>query len=51
MSKFINSLMVGGKKSIGEGIFYDAMKLVEKRPDSRASTCSHRRRNVKPRSR
>jgi small subunit ribosomal protein S7 len=31
VTKFINSLMYEGKKSIAEGIFYDAMKIVEER--------------------
>ena len=29
--KFINSLMVDGKKSVAEAIFYDAMEIVEER--------------------
>ena len=31
VSKFINSLMVDGKKSTAERIFYDAMRIVEER--------------------
>jgi small subunit ribosomal protein S7 len=31
VTKFINNLMVDGKKSIAERIFYDAMHLVEER--------------------
>jgi small subunit ribosomal protein S7 len=31
VTKFINNLMVDGKKSIAERIFYDAMDLVEER--------------------
>ncbi len=31
VTKFINSLMVDGKKSIAESIFYDAMDLLEQR--------------------
>jgi small subunit ribosomal protein S7 len=31
VTKFINSLMSDGKKSIAEGIFYDAMKVIEER--------------------
>ena len=31
VTKFINSLMYDGKKSIAEGIFYDAMKVVEEK--------------------
>ena len=31
VSKFINNLMVQGKKSTGERVFYDAMDLIEQR--------------------
>jgi small subunit ribosomal protein S7 len=31
VTKFINSLMLDGKKSLAEGIFYDAMKAIEER--------------------
>ncbi len=31
VSKFVNVLMSEGKKSTAEGIFYDAMELVEQR--------------------
>ena len=31
VSKFINNLMYQGKKSVGEGIFYAAMDLIEQR--------------------
>ena len=31
VSKFVNALMYDGKKSLAEGIFYDAMQLVEQR--------------------
>jgi small subunit ribosomal protein S7 len=31
VSKFINAMMLEGKKSTAEGIFYDAMDLVEQR--------------------
>ena len=31
VSKFINALMVDGKKSVAERIFYDAMRIVEER--------------------
>jgi small subunit ribosomal protein S7 len=31
VSKFINAMMFEGKKSVAEGIFYDAMDLVEQR--------------------
>jgi small subunit ribosomal protein S7 len=31
VSKFINNLMVDGKKSVSERIFYDAMRIVEEK--------------------
>ena len=31
LSKFMNNLMLDGKKSTAEGIFYDAMKIAEER--------------------
>ena len=31
VSKFINSLMLDGKKSVAEGIFYDAMRIIEEK--------------------
>ena len=31
VTKFINSLMLDGKKSVAEGIFYDAMRVIEER--------------------
>ena len=31
VTKFINGLMVDGKKSIAEGIFYDAMQIIEEK--------------------
>jgi small subunit ribosomal protein S7 len=31
VTKFINALMLDGKKSIAEGIFYDALELVEEK--------------------
>ena len=31
VTKFINSLMLDGKKSTAEGIFYDAMRIVEEK--------------------
>lgn len=33
VSKFINNLMVTGKKSVAERIFYDAMDMIEQRTD------------------
>ena len=31
VTKFINNLMVDGKKSLAEGIFYDAMQVIEEK--------------------
>ncbi len=31
VAKFVNSLMYGGKKSTAQGVFYEAMELIEKR--------------------
>ena len=31
VSKFINCLMIGGKKSVAQGVFYDAMDIIAKR--------------------
>jgi small subunit ribosomal protein S7 len=31
VTKFINALMLDGKKSVAEGIFYDALEIVEER--------------------
>jgi small subunit ribosomal protein S7 len=31
VTKFINNLMYDGKKSLAEGIFYDAMKVIEEK--------------------
>ena len=31
VTKFVNNLMFDGKKSVAEGIFYDAMKVIEER--------------------
>ena len=31
VTKFINNLMMDGKKSIAEGIFYDAMQVIEEK--------------------
>jgi small subunit ribosomal protein S7 len=31
VTKFINNLMVDGKKSVSEAIFYDAMRLIEEK--------------------
>lgn len=31
VSKFVNAVLIGGKKSLAEGIFYQAMDLIEER--------------------
>jgi small subunit ribosomal protein S7 len=31
VTKFVNSMMTGGKRSVAEGIFYSALDLIEKR--------------------
>jgi small subunit ribosomal protein S7 len=31
ITKFVNTIMLGGKKSVAEGIFYDAMKVIEEK--------------------
>ncbi|HAC04712.1 MAG TPA: 30S ribosomal protein S7, partial [Gemmatimonadetes bacterium] len=31
VTKFINNLMLGGKKSVAEKIFYDAVEILEQR--------------------
>jgi len=31
VTKFVNTLMLDGKKSLAEGIFYDAMKVIEEK--------------------
>lgn len=33
VSKFVNSLMISGKKSLAYGIFYGAMDIIEKKSD------------------
>ena len=33
VTKFVNNLMLDGKKSVAEKIFYDAIEMVEKRSD------------------
>ena len=32
VSKFVNSLMWGGKKSVAQGVFYDAMDIIRRSP-------------------
>lgn len=49
VSKFINSLMIKGKKSIAQGIFYQAMKIIEERTkDDPMKTLQQAYENVKP---
>ncbi len=36
VSKFINRLMLRGKKSVAQSIFYDCLKLIEKKADKPA---------------
>ena len=38
VTKFVNTLMLDGKKSTAEGIFYDAMKVLEERTGQPAET-------------
>jgi small subunit ribosomal protein S7 len=49
VSKFVNALMYDGKKSLAEGIFYDAMQLVEQRTGQPADVVFKQAlNNVKP---
>jgi small subunit ribosomal protein S7 len=49
VSKFINSLMVDGKKSTAEGIFFEAMRLIEERTGQPAMNVFKQAvNNVKP---
>jgi small subunit ribosomal protein S7 len=49
VSKFVNALMYDGKKSLAEGIFYDAMQLVEQRAGQPADVVFKQAlNNVKP---
>ena len=49
VSKFINSLMLDGKKSTAEGIFYDAMRIVEEKTGQPAvNVFKQALNNVKP---
>ena len=43
VTKFINNLMVDGKKSVAERIFYEAMRSIEEKTGSRLSRSSSRR--------
>jgi small subunit ribosomal protein S7 len=38
ITKFVNTLMRDGKKSLAEGIFYDAMRIMEERSGQPAET-------------
>ncbi|HEX2093965.1 MAG TPA: 30S ribosomal protein S7 [Longimicrobiaceae bacterium] len=38
VTKFVNTLMFDGKKSLAEGIFYDAMRILEERTGQPAET-------------
>ena len=38
VTKFVNTLMRDGKKSLAEGIFYDAMRIMEERSGQPAET-------------
>ncbi|MCZ6759687.1 MAG: 30S ribosomal protein S7 [Gemmatimonadetes bacterium] len=49
VSKFINSLMLGGKKSVAESIFYKAMDVIEQRAgQSGVQVFKQALSNVKP---
>src|SRR5688500_20236660 len=49
VTRFVNSLMEGGKRSTAEGIFYGAMKQVESRSGQDAMTVlKAAMNNVKP---
>src|SRR4051812_31304998 len=49
VSKFINSLMLDGKKSTAEGIFFEAMRIVEEKTGQSAMNVFKQAvKNVKP---
>jgi small subunit ribosomal protein S7 len=49
VTKFINALMLDGKKSVAEGIFYDAMRIAEERAGQPAiNVFKQALNNVKP---
>ncbi len=49
VSKFVNALMLDGKKSTAEGIFYEAMRLIEERTGQPAMNVFKQAvNNVKP---
>ena len=39
VAKFVNNLMLDGKKNIAFKIFYDALELVEKKVSEEKSSC------------
>ena len=49
VTKFINSLMRGGKRSLAEDIFYSAMKIIEEKSGNSGIDTFHKAiENVKP---
>jgi small subunit ribosomal protein S7 len=49
VTKFINALMYDGKKSLAEGIFYDAMRVIEERSGQPGDAVfRHALNNAKP---
>ncbi|RKY77503.1 30S ribosomal protein S7 [candidate division KSB1 bacterium] len=49
VTKFINGLMKGGKRSLAEDIFYSAMDIIEKRTGDKGIDVFHKAiENVKP---
>ena len=48
VTKFINSLMIGGKRSTAERIFYGAMDLIEKSGEAPLKVFKQAVSNVKP---
>jgi small subunit ribosomal protein S7 len=49
VSQFINNLMTRGKKSLAEGIFYDAMEIIEKKGNQKGLDTFYKAlNNVKP---
>ncbi|MGC9021757.1 MAG: 30S ribosomal protein S7, partial [Dissulfurimicrobium sp.] len=49
VSKFINGMMLEGKKSVARGIFYEAMDIIEKRMKEDAIKVFERAiENIKP---
>jgi len=45
VTKFVNSMMWGGKKSTAQGIFYEAMKNLEEKGGGDDASSSSRRRS------